>query len=628
MTVFLHINEPDRAYRTAPNPNGNSFLKTRNISPKPQPTVTHFQLIIIITLFISTSLTNTYCPLGILSQMLAQLLLEGLLKDYFMNTGLLTNMLFTTSLDVIPAPSRTAALGKNGQSSSRSKPNTVDNSPCDNAPEATTTDNTITVARNEPIDKSPQDFRHALGKKISAETPKNDSANTKSESQVATAGADGQQNSAQPEVAQAVVTLTLGKTATFTKEPVKPKTSQEPGQLLTSSKKGKFPSTDKQIVKSVEDKLLPTIGIGQPKAKTVSTDNFANAPATDAQQTEGKTEVKIQTPNKTPDTTNSPTNKQSDKELMSETSGTDNKTATASQKQAESNDSVIETQDKSSTTQQKVPVDVEKSATTVTKQTGNKANTTQQDQKLSESPAGNDKGSHHTGKNPSSDSLLNNFNASQVQVSTEQAKHPANSSINNNPSSDSGAGQFEQVLSADNPQPSVAEQTSSVGPAISNNSNASPNNAFADISEQIQEYISSSVRQGDQRVTIHLNPPELGKVFIKFQEEGDQITGLLEVSKMQTRYQIQQALPQIVRNLADSGIQIKRLEVVLADQAESQTYKDQLLQDGSFYQHGSAEKNNSNNMYANEWMTNIDSYQNTSEQQDMFVTDKSINILI
>jgi len=90
-----------------------------------------------------------------------------------------------------------------------------------------------------------------------------------------------------------------------------------------------------------------------------------------------------------------------------------------------------------------------------------------------------------------------------------------------------------------------------------------------DISEQIIESIHSSLRQADKQITIRLNPPELGQVFLRFQEREAEITGLLEVSKAEIRYEIEQALPQIIRTLADSGVQIKRLEVQLTDQLES-----------------------------------------------------------
>lgn len=560
-----------------------------------------------------------------------------------MNTGLLTNMLLTTSLDVIPNPSRPAEYGKNNQSSSQSKPNPVDNSPYDNTPEMTTTDNNIAIARNEPADKSPQDFRHALGEKISAETSQDNSANKKSESQDISSEAAGRQDTSQPELAQAVVTL--GKAASITNKAKKTQTDQEVGQLLNNSKAGKSPSTNKETVKSMDDKLLLAIDKGQLKVKTACHDKSEDTPVADNQNTKGKTEVETQTTNITPNTTNSSTNNQSDKESMPETADIENKTVGTGQKQTTLNDNIIKNQELS-TNRQKASVGLEKSAvtaikntdskadtpqqdqnTTAIKNTDSKANTPQQDQNTSELLFGNDKGSNHTGKNPSGDTLLNSLNPTHVQTST--VKNSSNSADNNSSNSGSEQTQFEQMPSPNNAHSPTAEQISAFGSAGKTTNNTTPDNASANISQQIQEHISSSVRQGDQRVTIHLNPPELGKVSIKFQEQGEQITGLLEVSKTQTRYEIQQALPQIIRNLADSGIPIKRLEVVLADQTEPQTFKDQSLQDGSFKQQGSSEGDNFGNTATNsEWMTNINSYQDFSEQQDMFVTDKSINMLV
>jgi len=77
---------------------------------------------------------------------------------------------------------------------------------------------------------------------------------------------------------------------------------------------------------------------------------------------------------------------------------------------------------------------------------------------------------------------------------------------------------------------------------------------------------------------------------VKFQEQGDQISGTLEVSKAQTRAEIEQALPEIIRSLADSGVAIRRLEVVLSqnEQSGNQGTKDPLLQDGTFQQRDSA----------------------------------------
>ena len=106
----------------------------------------------------------------------------------------------------------------------------------------------------------------------------------------------------------------------------------------------------------------------------------------------------------------------------------------------------------------------------------------------------------------------------------------------------------------------------------------------------------------------------------------------MEVSKAQTRIEIQQALPQIIQNLQDSGIQVKRVEVVLsdADQPEQEALKDQSLQNGLTRQQDSAnsypQTNNPYNSGINEWLLNNNSYQNISELQETLITD-GINML-
>ncbi|HEW79116.1 MAG TPA: flagellar hook-length control protein FliK, partial [Phycisphaerales bacterium] len=160
----------------------------------------------------------------------------------------------------------------------------------------------------------------------------------------------------------------------------------------------------------------------------------------------------------------------------------------------------------------------------------------------------------------------------------------------------------------------------------------------AGISAQIQTSIlQSSLRLGEGQITIRLNPPELGKVFIKFQEQQGQITGLLEVSKIQTRAQIQQALPQIIRNLADSGIQIKRLEVVLVEtnQQEQHSFRDQSLNNGFSERQAGTEGNNPNNTSARNQPANPANGTNSgytgfgeSQESEFLITDNSINMLV
>jgi flagellar hook-length control protein FliK len=312
----------------------------------------------------------------------------------------------------------------------------------------------------------------------------------------------------------------------------------------------------------------------------------------------------------------------------SKTAITDGQAIAGGQKTPLLNDSFQAVQDKSTAARQKVPVDPEKSALIAEKPTGNKADTTQRSHPDAPGLSGLTDGSgREQADNPSGKLLLQNLNPAQVQVSTGQTKGPSSSTSGKNSNSN-----FEQILS-NNAQTPITEQTSASAQTAKAAGNASPGNAFANVSEQLQESIHTSLRQGDQQLTIQLNPPELGRVFIKFQEQGNQITGLLEVDKAQTRYEIQQALPQIIRNLAECGVQIKRLEVVLTNQQEQHAFKDPSLaaeQDDWSGQQAGAEGNNPNpDTFGNdEWLTDDLNYSGYSGPQEMLIADDFVDVLV
>jgi flagellar hook-length control protein FliK len=159
------------------------------------------------------------------------------------------------------------------------------------------------------------------------------------------------------------------------------------------------------------------------------------------------------------------------------------------------------------------------------------------------------------------------------------------------------------------------------------------------IGEQVIESIRASLQQQDKQITILLNPPDLGRVFVKLQEQKEQIIGLLKVSKEQTKYEIEQALPQMLRILADSGIHIKRLEVQHNNQPEQQADKYQSLADSAWESAGDDffQKGNSGNTFTSEAAMDTYSYDDTSgmtiqihKQSALggFVTDISINVLM
>ena len=261
------------------------------------------------------------------------------------------------------------------------------------------------------------------------------------------------------------------------------------------------------------------------------------------------------------------------------------------------------------------------------------------DQKiLSESSKNENKETTNSENKLSDKDTTRELNILDVQVATNQTKHNNSTTFKNNPDSE-----FEQIITQNHSQPSVTEQPSGStagAKPLDIPAQTSPGNPNTDAAKQVFESIHSSFsqEQRNQQITVQLNPPELGKVSIKFQEQDEQITGLVEVSKTQTRVEIEQAIPQIVRSLQESGIQIKRLDIVLTQEQNEQpgqeALKDQTMQNGfTKQQQGSADSYaQSNNPEAdeiNKWLINNNNrYRNISELQEFFSANDSINMLV
>ncbi|MEK7993231.1 MAG: flagellar hook-length control protein FliK [Planctomycetota bacterium] len=222
----------------------------------------------------------------------------------------------------------------------------------------------------------------------------------------------------------------------------------------------------------------------------------------------------------------------------------------------------------------------------------------------------------------------------QVQVSDGQDKNRDGSAAGRGSTQN-----IEQILSHSNPHVPTASQSAT--PAA----NAKPANlpgqsSHADVSADIGKQILGSIQgspsqQGAERqITVRLNPPELGHVFIKLQEHEAGLTGILEVSRSQTRFEIERALPEIIRNLADCGIQVRRFDVVLSEQgrSEQEAFGGQSMPNNGRYEHNPADQgawaNEADLGALSEWSPNNYSYQNLSELQESLMTDGSINMLI
>lgn len=524
-----------------------------------------------------------------------------------------------------------------------------DEHPQVNSFEKPTTDNINEEIQNrkEPISKSPQEFTQTISKKTKSENTCEYENKTKQKEQNAASVTielpSEQQNFIKSWLAEYSVAVEQNKEGTATK--IEPEAGQQLAQIIANMRTVKPPPVTGHAVKSAEIKLLHSTEKGQLGLKTVlpATSEGQNGlkavlPATTKSTPEGKKQPetgnnteKVSISAKTIAETKSITEKGSIKELTPEIpANTGKSTTTASVKTPAVNINLQAVQAKASEMQPQ-PDGIDPEKPVPAKETEAK---TTASETLSKLLNPNGKETAHTGNDLSENQSVQKLNIAAVQVSTGQTKDQGTSTSNKNDSQG-----FEQMLSHNTPQTLITEQT----PAAAKNATTantpgqnSSSNVSADIGKQILESIHSSVsKQGAERqITIRLNPPELGKVSITFRQQNAELTGLMEVSKAQTRFEIEQTLPQIIRNLADSGIHIKRLEVMLSNEEQpgQGTLGNQSMQSGGTHQHNSANPgtpgNNPNANYSNEWLAGNNSYENLYELQEALITDSSINMLI
>ncbi len=559
-----------------------------------------------------------------------------------MSTDMLTvESMFAGGVGAGPASSKPSATSNTNQF----VPTPADGLSSANHPEATTTDNECTPAQIEPANEQPQKFRHTLREKIASQTPQEGQDKTEFKTKDSTSGSVPAANPEQPAPTQelAIVSVppgkgTAAKMDNLCQQPEAVKTPNKLTELTATPQTHKSPPVLSQALN------LATTESGELTSPKPETKNELLLTIDQGQAGEAENAGKMQASDKTPVATENLTNQppflsstedKGAQELTTEAPNTISKTITGDEKTAILDVKLSVHENDTSQIQHKMSVVPEKFALTAEKPADNKTDIGQQNhdtvsqnaakcepaQILSESSPGSGKKPQFAGDNASDDSILQKLNTTHVQVCTGQTKDHGNSAAENNANSD-----FEQIPFHNTAQTPVTEQSFFSSQATKTTDSVSTDDVSTSIGTQIQEHIHSSLRQGDQQITIRLNPPELGKVSVRFQEQEGQITGLLEVSKTQTRYEIEHALPQIIRNLQDSGIPIKRLEVVLTDQSEQPAHKDQSLQDGSYQPQTFSEGNHPHNTTADGWVTNDDSHPDILEPQ-VQITDNRIDML-
>jgi flagellar hook-length control protein FliK len=90
------------------------------------------------------------------------------------------------------------------------------------------------------------------------------------------------------------------------------------------------------------------------------------------------------------------------------------------------------------------------------------------------------------------------------------------------------------------------------------------------VPQQVLRSLQSAIQNDHQTIQLALSPEGLGLVRIKLDRTGEEISGVLEIQKEQTRQEIEKALPNLVASLNSQGIQVRKIEI---SQTPNQEFK-------------------------------------------------------
>jgi len=128
----------------------------------------------------------------------------------------------------------------------------------------------------------------------------------------------------------------------------------------------------------------------------------------------------------------------------------------------------------------------------------------------------------------------------------------------------------------------ASQASTSAGPAQVQSAAAASDGT--QVVDQIASRLSSVGAGEGRQVTIELNPPELGKVQATFQSDGGGVRCLVVVSNPQTLDLVHHEKAALIERLADSGVQLKQIEISLGHSSSSGSFGSGSgpAQDGSF----------------------------------------------
>ena len=106
------------------------------------------------------------------------------------------------------------------------------------------------------------------------------------------------------------------------------------------------------------------------------------------------------------------------------------------------------------------------------------------------------------------------------------------------------------------------------------------------VADQVAESIRASGAPTGRQIVVQLQPPDLGRVRIIFRSEGDAVRGVVRVDNPETLSRLEREAAPLVQRLQASGIEVRRLDVMLNDSHDGDTTQNPAFREGQDRQNG------------------------------------------
>ncbi len=233
------------------------------------------------------------------------------------------------------------------------------------------------------------------------------------------------------------------------------------------------------------------------------------------------------------------------------------------------------------------------------------------------------------GRLKNNQNAVNNSQTPKSAVFNAYSAESANADIKN-------VFQDKKLISGSENQPAVRQMHPPEFSALSPQQITKPTQNAAEhkIGIQISDAVGAAVNENKDEITVRLNPPELGKVTIKLSQQDNEITGVIQVDRAATRYEIEKSIPRIMENLGESGLHVKKIEVALSGNTENNLRQSPEFSDGRQNTgQGQFEQQSQHNAYSgtvpeNPRQTIQYEYPRHTEQTSNIYGTASVNVLV